>query len=118
MTETSPISPLLDQIRKRPGMFLGSKSLTGLYHFINGYDAGYGDACRHNNFKNISDQIIPRSFHDWCAYRTHFNESTSGWRNMICSVTAVSYTHLRAHETSLHLVCRLLLEKNIHTYSR
>ena len=25
---------------------------------------------------------------------------------------SVSYTHLRAHETSLHLVCRLLLEKN------
>ena len=24
----------------------------------------------------------------------------------------VSYTHLRAHETSLHLVCRLLLEKS------
>eukprot|EP00826_Nyctotherus_ovalis_P049182 TRINITY_DN589_c0_g1_i14.p1 TRINITY_DN589_c0_g1~~TRINITY_DN589_c0_g1_i14.p1 ORF type:complete len:392 (-),score=82.04 TRINITY_DN589_c0_g1_i14:10-1185(-) len=27
------------------------------------------------------------------------------------SIGAVSYTHLRAHETSLHLVCRLLLEK-------
>eukprot|EP00831_Metopus_contortus_P026292 TRINITY_DN22418_c0_g1_i3.p3 TRINITY_DN22418_c0_g1~~TRINITY_DN22418_c0_g1_i3.p3 ORF type:complete len:109 (+),score=33.01 TRINITY_DN22418_c0_g1_i3:146-472(+) len=27
------------------------------------------------------------------------------------SIKAVSYTHLRAHETSLHLVCRLLLEK-------
>ena len=27
------------------------------------------------------------------------------------SVTPVSYTHLRAHETSCHLVCRLLLEK-------
>ena len=26
---------------------------------------------------------------------------------------SVSYTHLRAHETSLHLVCRLLLEKKI-----
>ena len=26
-------------------------------------------------------------------------------------LTSVSYTHLRAHETSLHLVCRLLLEK-------
>ena len=24
----------------------------------------------------------------------------------------VSYTHLRAHETPEHLVCRLLLEKN------
>ena len=28
---------------------------------------------------------------------------------------AVSYTHLRAHETVLDLVCRLLLEKNKHT---
>ena len=27
------------------------------------------------------------------------------------SVTAVSYTHLRAHETKANLVCRLLLEK-------
>ena len=27
----------------------------------------------------------------------------------------VSYTHLRAHETSLHLVCRLLLEKSATT---
>ena len=29
------------------------------------------------------------------------------------AVYPVSYTHLRAHETSLHLVCRLLLEKRI-----
>ena len=27
------------------------------------------------------------------------------------NIASVSYTHLRAHETSLHLVCRLLLEK-------
>ena len=27
-------------------------------------------------------------------------------------IEAVSYTHLRAHETVLDLVCRLLLEKN------
>ncbi|GAB5815326.1 hypothetical protein JMUB7543_28470 [Staphylococcus aureus] len=26
---------------------------------------------------------------------------------------SVSYTHLRAHETSAHLVCRLLLEKTL-----
>eukprot|EP00831_Metopus_contortus_P074313 TRINITY_DN6787_c0_g1_i2.p1 TRINITY_DN6787_c0_g1~~TRINITY_DN6787_c0_g1_i2.p1 ORF type:complete len:202 (+),score=32.86 TRINITY_DN6787_c0_g1_i2:138-743(+) len=29
----------------------------------------------------------------------------------MASIDPVSYTHLRAHETSLHLVCRLLLEK-------
>ena len=30
----------------------------------------------------------------------------------VVAYSAVSYTHLRAHETSLHRVCRLLLEKN------
>eukprot|EP00831_Metopus_contortus_P070390 TRINITY_DN63866_c0_g1_i1.p1 TRINITY_DN63866_c0_g1~~TRINITY_DN63866_c0_g1_i1.p1 ORF type:complete len:158 (-),score=21.88 TRINITY_DN63866_c0_g1_i1:69-542(-) len=30
---------------------------------------------------------------------------------LFISHVPVSYTHLRAHETSLHLVCRLLLEK-------
>ena len=28
-----------------------------------------------------------------------------------CVALAVSYTHLRAHETKANLVCRLLLEK-------
>ena len=31
---------------------------------------------------------------------------------MVLTVMAVSYTHLRAHETVLDLVCRLLLENN------
>src|SRR5674536_135218 len=34
----------------------------------------------------------------------------SGMR-VVLTVVAVSYTHLRAHETPEHLVCRLLLEK-------
>ena len=33
-------------------------------------------------------------------------------------INAVSYTHLRAHETVLDLVCRLLLEKNNQNSSR
>ena len=32
-------------------------------------------------------------------------------KKMRASINAVSYTHLRAHETVLDLVCRLLLEK-------
>ncbi|WDT36814.1 hypothetical protein PVA38_11330 [Streptococcus pneumoniae D39] len=31
--------------------------------------------------------------------------------NIVFSIYPVSYTHLRAHETVLDLVCRLLLEK-------
>ena len=34
------------------------------------------------------------------------------------SISAVSYTHLRAHETSLPRVCRLLLEKIIKNISK
>ena len=30
---------------------------------------------------------------------------------IVMAITPVSYTHLRAHETPEHLVCRLLLEK-------
>ena len=33
---------------------------------------------------------------------------------VLSNVRAVSYTHLRAHETVLDLVCRLLLEKKKH----
>ena len=38
----------------------------------------------------------------------------SGKLKVTGTVTAVSYTHLRAHETVLDLVCRLLLEKKKH----
>eukprot|EP00831_Metopus_contortus_P014357 TRINITY_DN15943_c0_g1_i1.p1 TRINITY_DN15943_c0_g1~~TRINITY_DN15943_c0_g1_i1.p1 ORF type:complete len:278 (+),score=40.55 TRINITY_DN15943_c0_g1_i1:51-884(+) len=37
-------------------------------------------------------------------------------RHLLWYIYAVSYTHLRAHETSLHLVCRLLLEKKKNTH--
>ncbi|WP_460413884.1 hypothetical protein, partial [Staphylococcus aureus] len=40
--------------------------------------------------------------------------SHSGWCASIDAGDAVSYTHLRAHETLSDLVCRLLLEKNTH----
>ena len=33
------------------------------------------------------------------------------WHLRVLQRSAVSYTHLRAHETVLDLVCRLLLEK-------
>eukprot|EP00657_Telonema_sp_P-1_P000580 TRINITY_DN11107_c0_g1_i1.p1 TRINITY_DN11107_c0_g1~~TRINITY_DN11107_c0_g1_i1.p1 ORF type:complete len:168 (+),score=22.30 TRINITY_DN11107_c0_g1_i1:167-670(+) len=38
-------------------------------------------------------------------------QSRSGQKQHQHSLNAVSYTHLRAHETVLDLVCRLLLEK-------
>ena len=44
------------------------------------------------------------------AYRANLF-SANGYEEFISGVISVSYTHLRAHETVLDLVCRLLLEK-------
>ena len=43
---------------------------------------------------------------------THLTAGEAEDLEVLERVDAVSYTHLRAHETPEHLVCRLLLEKN------
>jgi hypothetical protein len=74
----------IDAIRQRPGMYLGSKSLTALYHFLGGYQL----AC---SLHRIKDERLglknPYDFHDWVAYRTHFRESTLGWCRMIVATS-------------------------------
>ena len=46
-----------------------------------------------------NQSILPSLFQDFISNQIRI------------SVSAVSYTHLRAHETLMNLVCRLLLEK-------
>ena len=53
--------------------------------------------------------IIPGTEHNYTCTISH-----PGLYGVTCN--AVSYTHLRAHETPEHLVCRLLLEKKNETY--
>ena len=51
-------------------------------------------------------------FSDWWAYKFEVYDAIPF--NAALMVETVSYTHLRAHETVLDLVCRLLLEKKTH----
>src|SRR5665647_3978999 len=53
------------------------------------------------------DTIVTNNvhLHGVCKVRELYNEDG------VRSIKAVSYTHLRAHETDSYLVCRLLLEK-------
>ena len=58
------------------------------------------------------DQLdIPAGSHWDAAVEKALNSSAYVLVILTPSSTAVSYTHLRAHETVLDLVCRLLLEK-------
>ena len=75
--------PLIDLIRENPAMYLGERSLTGLWHFSSGHDT----AVSHYNVED-AQQLVPYEFFDWVAYRTHFYEATSGWRNMILKTTS------------------------------
>ena len=48
-------------------------------------------------------------------YKTYWSNDEVERRKKLMPFLSVSYTHLRAHETVLDLVCRLLLEKKKHT---
>ena len=86
--------------------------------------AGFGEVMKHapeGGFKakvvrsfEDGDYVFTQTIYDFFGPKIGFDvfrfedgKIVEHWDNLI----AVSYTHLRAHETSLHLVCRLLLEK-------
>lgn len=78
-TDAQPKS-FIEAIRAWPGMYLGEPSLRAFFHFLSGYQT----ALHHHGIKDDTTlDLVPRDFHDWVAYRTHFDESTSGWCNMI-----------------------------------
>jgi len=73
---------MLADIRQRPALYIGTKTLTGLYHFLGGY-----------RFARIKHSItddelsLPNDFQDWVAYRLHFKEATYDWHSLILSRT-------------------------------
>ena len=74
---------LIETIRKRPGMYLGSKSITALMNFIHGYQFAM---CERREFDDASTDLFPLDFwfmHEYTALLYGFYESTAGWRNHI-----------------------------------
>eukprot|EP00657_Telonema_sp_P-1_P007643 TRINITY_DN2770_c0_g1_i1.p1 TRINITY_DN2770_c0_g1~~TRINITY_DN2770_c0_g1_i1.p1 ORF type:complete len:138 (-),score=45.56 TRINITY_DN2770_c0_g1_i1:8-421(-) len=60
----------------------------------------------------IPDDFQQRDTHALPPGKIELKDASFQWSN---SAGPVSYTHLRAHETVLDLVCRLLLEKKKNT---
>lgn len=77
------LSPI-EQVRLRPALYFGTKSLTAFRHYCDGYTT----ACiQHGIDARCFDLRIPDDFHDWVAYRTHHSSSTMGWCHMILATT-------------------------------
>lgn len=79
---------IIEQIRPRPGMYLGERSITRLRSFLDGYQSALSDL----GIREVSeDTLLPlplQCFHDYVALRFDYYESTSGWCNMILDQTA------------------------------
>jgi hypothetical protein len=69
---------LIEQIKVRPAMYLGSNTITALKSFIDGYHF----ACY---MKNVEEELSPpwQDFHEFVRARTGFGESTGGWCHML-----------------------------------
>src|SRR5665647_3563947 len=71
---------------------------------------GYGKVENIRDWLYVEDHtvVIDLIFHNGKVGETYNIGGYNEWKN-IDIITAVSYTHLRAHETDSYLVCRLLL---------
>src|SRR5664280_1300031 len=100
------LTPDLEDVlaRKRMGKSIANSDLTAL------------DVIRTVDH-DVVVEVTPTNIENGEPGLTHFREALKNKRNVVTSnkgplvaaFGAVSYTHLRAHETVLDLVCRLLL---------
>ena len=78
---------MIEDMRVRPAMYLGTSSVTKLQSFLDGYQA----ALYNFDIEEIQDILLPLPFwffHEYVARRFDYYESTSGWCNMILDQTA------------------------------
>lgn len=75
---------IIDSIRKAPALYLGSKSITSLLHYLDGYQAAERELGAKRN-----GELFPLPFqymHDYTKYRLKNPRSAMGWSEQIlCS---------------------------------
>lgn len=72
---------ILESIRKAPNLYLGSKSITSLLHFLDGYQAAERELGAKRN-----GELFPLPFqymHDYATYRLKNPRSAMGWCDQI-----------------------------------
>ncbi len=84
----SDLYDVLEEIKPRPGLFLGTNNLKNLNQFLNGFFYGQ---YKYNKICEEQTDIFPLSFwffHEFVKNYYNKYESTSGWCNMILSEVA------------------------------
>src|SRR5665811_1162457 len=89
----------------------GDRAILRAYHF-QGDNQRVVDqvaALENNDFQAFLKMVIESGYSSYMYNQNIFDVVHKD--EQVVSLAPVSYTHLRAHETVLDLVCRLLLEK-------
>lgn len=75
--------PIVEKIRARPGMWLGCKSITALWHFLHGYEFA-----RLERGERFADELFPLDFGWFGEYTAAFSDMglCAGWRNHILDI--------------------------------
>ena len=76
----SEFKKLLEEIKEKPALYLGEKSITNLYIFLQ----GYGFARRQLNIPLLAEEKVFRNFQPWLQERLNLQTSQS-WSKMILS---------------------------------
>lgn len=73
---------IIDQVRRRPGMYINPISTAAMHTFLIGYSLAMDELGK-------TDGSTPhfREFHDWVSQKFGYGESTAGWSNMILAQT-------------------------------
>eukprot|EP00658_Telonema_sp_P-2_P062687 TRINITY_DN51377_c0_g1_i1.p1 TRINITY_DN51377_c0_g1~~TRINITY_DN51377_c0_g1_i1.p1 ORF type:complete len:148 (+),score=15.39 TRINITY_DN51377_c0_g1_i1:169-612(+) len=71
----------------------------------------FSDRAGHHYLDIALEGMMMSILRDYVCPPSHIQVGTKVALSSSVRLLAVSYTHLRAHETPEHLVCRLLLEK-------
>jgi hypothetical protein len=80
--EIHSVYDIIDVVRRRPEMFLGSRTLSGLHHFINGFRLAL-----HSVDVQIQEGEPPfHSFHQWIEKRLDGGPS-AGWLQTLLDAT-------------------------------
>src|SRR5674536_370651 len=87
-------------------------SLPNYLAFWSGSTQGVTDDAGHNLAAASLSSQMAAAGKSWRTYAQDYPAGGCSTGSAYSGGVAVSYTHLRAHETPEHLVCRLLLEKN------
>jgi len=70
---------LIELIKKRPVLYIGSNNITSMENFMHGYDF----ACLVNDIEYNNIYPLFWYFHEWIMEKYNWNESTAGWKNII-----------------------------------